>query len=599
MNLDRRLLREAWAARAALLLTIALGLASAILLVWQAYLISEVLSRVFLGGNGLSDVRHRLLLLALLATGRAGLGWLGHVAAHRVASQVKSEIRERLAAQLLALGPLYATGERTGELITVVTEGIEALEAYLAQYLPQIALAALVPLTFLTFVFPLEPLSAVVMLLTAPVIPLFMVLIGQAARALTLRQWTALGRMSAHFLDRLQGLPTLKILGRSRDQGLAIAEVSDRYRQATMSVLRVAFLSAMALELVATLSTAIVAVQVGLRLLYGRMDFQYAFFVLLLAPEFYLPLRLLGSRFHAGTEGAQAAKRIFEVLESPVCVPGAADYVVTGQSGEAPAPQGVLVPGVVEFQGVAYRYRPDLQPALHGLDLRLDPSSMVGLVGPSGSGKTTIARMLLRFMEPQEGRILADGRPLSSIPAPAWRSCTAWVPQTPTIFRATVWENISLDLKAPGDRSTCGCRDRVMWAAQQAHAHTFIQALPNGYDTVIGEHGARLSGGQIQRIALARAFLRDAPILVLDEATANLDPEHERLIQDAIERLISGRTVLLIAHRVGTVARADRIHVLGGGRIVESGTHLELSHQNGVYRRLLMACAMDGEGQTR
>ena len=252
----------------------------------------------------------------VLSLTRAALVWGGEVAANRVADRVKHDLRARLVAHLLDLGPAYARGERSGELTNTVVEGIEALDAYFRQYLPQLALAALVPLTVLLFVFPLDWLSGLILLLTAPLIPLFMWLIGNAAEALTRRQWTSLSRMSAHFLDVLQGLTTLKVLGRSREQIQIIAQISDRYRQATMGVLRVTFLSALVLEMVATLSTAVVAVQIGLRLLYGSLLFEEAFFVLLLAPEFYLPLRMLGTRFHAGMAGVAAAQRIFEVLET-------------------------------------------------------------------------------------------------------------------------------------------------------------------------------------------------------------------------------------------------------------------------------------------
>lgn len=566
MKLDQRLLCQARSARLWLWLTISLGLLAGVALVGQARILSRVVDRAFLSGAGLSDLSPLLVGWLLLSLLRAGLVWTGEIAASRVAARVKIDLRERLADHLLALGPAYAHGERTGELVNTLTEGVEALDAYFGQYLPQLALAAIVPAAILLFVFPLDWVSGLVLLLTAPLIPLFMTLIGSLADALTRRQWTSLSRMSAHFLDALQGMTTLKILGRSREQVRAIALISDRYRQTTMGVLRVTFLSALALEMVSTVSTAVVAVGIGLRLLYGRLAFEQAFFVLLLAPEFYLPLRTLGARFHAGMAGVAAARRIFQVLDTPV--------------PPVSPPGGAIRFGMVHFEDVHYAYDGGERPALRGLSLQILPGEKVALVGPSGAGKTTAAHLLLRFIAPDRGVILVDGRPLNDLPAADWRGQVAWVPQRPYLFHGTVAENIRL-----------GCPDApfddVVAAARLAHAHAFIDALPRGYDTVIGERGTRFSGGQAQRLALARAFLKDAPLLVLDEPAANLDPAVEEQVQASLSRLLDGRTALIIAHRLSTVYRADRILVMDGGRVVEAGTHRDLVALPGLYRRLV------------
>jgi ATP-binding cassette, subfamily C, bacterial CydD len=381
--------------------------------------------------------------------------------------------------------------------------------------------------------------------------------------------------MSAHFLDVLQGLTTLKLLGRSREQIQVIAQISDRYRQTTMGVLRVTFLSALVLEMVATIGTAIVAVGIGLRLLYGHLEFEQALFVLLLAPEFYLPLRLLGARFHAGMSGVAAAQRIFQLLQTP-----AAPSTLRHPSSnlQLPAP----LRGSIQFDDVHYAYDDGQRPALNGLSLDIQPGQKVALVGPSGAGKTTAAYLLLRFVEPDRGTISVGGRPLSDIPPPAWRAQVAWVPQNPYLFYGTVADNIRLARPEAG-------LDQVIHAARQANAHLFIDALPHGYDTIVGERGARLSGGEAQRIALARAFLAGAPLLILDEATANLDPHTEALVQEATVSLLRDRTALIIAHRLGTVRRADQILVMDGGRVVQQGTHDLLVQQDGLYRRLIGA----------
>lgn len=570
MNLDPRLLREARTVRRWLALTVGLGWAAGLMVVLQARVLSRVVNLVFLEGQSLSGVGTLLAALLFIAVARAGLTWATDVTANRAAGQVKRGLRERFFAHVLALGPAYVRDERTGELVNTAVEGIESLDAYFSQYLPQLALTVLVPVTFLILVFPLDFLSGLVLLLTAPIIPVFMILIGNLADALTRKQWQSLSRMSAHFLDALQGLTTLKLFGRAKEQVQVIAQISDRFRDTTLGVLRVAFLSALVQEMVATLSTAVVAVEIGLRLLYGHLSFEQAFFVLILAPEFYLPLRLLGTRFHASVAGVTAARRIFEVLES--------------RQGDkvAPLPCPLVSLSTISFDDVHYAYDEGERPALNGISFQMEAGQRVALVGPSGAGKSTVAQLLLRFIEPQRGEIEVNSARLADVPTSEWRRQVAWVSQSPYLFNMSVAENIRL--ARPNATS-----DEIIRAAQLAHAHEFIQAFLQGYDTVIGERGARLSGGQAQRIALARAFLKDAPLLVLDEATSNLDPETEASLQEATVRLMQGRMTLVIAHRLSTVYRADRIVVLDAGRVVEMGTHASLLNQRGVYWRLVNA----------
>ncbi len=596
LNLDHRLLHPALrhGARLTLALAILLGLSAGILTVFQAQETSRVVSQVFLGGASLGQVLQPLVILLILILLRATLVWGGDVAASTLARRLKLDLRRQLLQRLFALGPAFTSQERGGELVAAASQGIEALDAYYSQYLPQLALAALVPLTFLFFVIPIDPLSGLVLLLTAPLIPIFMILIGDQAQAATRRQWSTLSRLNAYFLDVLQGLSTLKMLGQSRAQVKVIGQASERFRLATMSVLRITFLSALALEMVATLSTAVVAVEIGLRLLYGRLSFEQAFLVLLLAPEFYLPLRLLGTRFHAGMAGVAAARQIFAILEHPLptraATSTAALQTIESPSGQEDVGQ-VSLPAVlpaIQFIDVHYTY-PDGRSALNGVSFEIAPGEKVALVGPSGAGKSTILSLLLGFTTPQAGEILLDGIPLASIPPDERRSAMAWVPQKPYLFNDSVLENIRL---ARPDASL----EEVQRAAELAHAAEFIRRLPQGYDTPIGERGRRLSGGQAQRLALARAFLQDAPLILLDEPTANLDPATEAQVSESLERLLQGRTALVIAHRLSTASRLDRILVLDGGRIVQEGRHSELAQAPGLYRRLLGAWSSASAG---
>jgi ATP-binding cassette subfamily C protein CydCD len=570
--LDQRLAGEAARYRTELALAIVLSLAGGVLLVIQARLLSLTIARAFLQDAEPAGVRPLLIGLIVAASARALMVWGAENAAAGLSVKIRFDVRERLLAHLLRLGPNYARGERTGELTQVLTEGVDSLDAYFSQYLPQVAVSALVPLAVLAFVLPVDPLSGLVLLFTAPLIPLFMVLIGGATDALTTRQWTELSRMGAHFLDVLQGLPTLKLLNRSRGQARVIAELSDRHRRATMDVLRVAFLSALVLELLATIGTAVIAVETGLRVLYGRLAFSEALFILILAPEFYFPLRQLAARFHAGVSGSAAADRIYAILRMPM-EPLVQPLRIVGEGmAEVGAPE-------IRFSGVTVTYDDPSRLALDSADLEILPGETLALVGPTGAGKSTIAQLLLRFITPAEGGVLVNGKPLETIPADLWRASVTWAPQRPYLFNRSAADNIRLGRPDASD-------EEVRIAAQLAGAEAFLARLPEGYDTLIGERGARLSGGQAQRIALARAFLRDAPLLILDEPTANLDPVVEAQIQASIKRLVANRTALLIAHRLNTIPPGARAAVLEHGRVVETGDVRALAASDGAYRRL-------------
>jgi ATP-binding cassette subfamily C protein CydD len=571
LPVSRELLRHVKHARIFLGCAILLGILGACATIAQMVFLSKIVDRVFLGGGGFGQVRLLLVLLGAAAVLRSGLLWVREIVAQRGAVYVKFELRERLVAHLMRLGPSYVRGERTGELAATTVEGVERLDAYFSRYLPQTVLSAFVPLLIAAYVLPVDPVSAILLVATAPAIPVLMLLMGSRAEESMQRQWTALSRMSAHFLDVLQGLPTLKIFGRSTAERERVAEVSDEFRERTLKVLRFAFLSGLVLEFTTTISIALVAVALGMRLLYGNISFEAAFLVLLLAPEFYRPLRELGVHRHAGMEGKAAAGRVFEILGTPA--------PVNLGSGTTAHPTGQLS---IEFGDVSYSYPGSTRQALSDVNLTLPTGTCTALVGSSGAGKTTLVNLLMRFADPEDGRITANGISIMGLSVETWRKKVALVPQRPYLFYGSVLDNIRL---ARPDATA----DEIEQAVALAGASGLVERLPQDYDTEVGERGVRLSGGEAQRLAIARAFLKDAPVLVMDEPSSSLDPESECLIGIALERLIRDRTVLVIAHRLNTVYRADQIAMFDEGRLVEVGNHTDLIERDGPYARFVGA----------
>jgi ATP-binding cassette, subfamily C, bacterial CydD len=574
--MNRALFRQIHDARHALALTVGVGVLGMAVTIAHMVLLSRIVGRVFVAREGLDQVGPLLLLLLAAVVLRAALLSLQEVTAQRSAIRVKVALRERVFAHLFRLGPAYTKGERTGELVAIATEGIERLDAYVSRYLPQLALSVVLPLLVAAFVFLQDRLSAIVLLATAPIIPLLMALVGRYAEGHIQRQWTALACMSAHFLDVLQGLPTLKVFGGGAAAREKIARVSTAFRDTTLNVLRYAFLSGLVLEFMTAVAIGVVAVELGARLLAGAISFERAFLILLLAPEFYRPLRELGVHRHAGLEGSAAAKRIVEVLATPVPI------VERAATSRPPAvPQTASVP-TIELVGVTYRYPESVRPALSDISLVLPAGTRTALVGRSGAGKSTLVSLLLRFMDPTSGQIAVNGLPITELPIEIWRENVALVPQQPYLFHGSVHDNISLA------RPTA-TREDVERAAELAGAAEFVARLLHGYDTQIGECGSRLSAGEAQRLAIARAFLKDAALLILDEPTSSLDPTSEALIRAALERLTHDRTVLVVAHRLNTIYTADRIAVLENGCLVEAGSHGALLERGGLYARLVGA----------
>ncbi|MEU6596261.1 thiol reductant ABC exporter subunit CydD [Streptomyces flaveolus] len=545
--IDPRLLRYARATRLFLVAVIGLGAVGAGLVIAQAMLVAEIVVGAFQHGQSVAELRTPLLLLAAVAVGRSMVAWLTELAAHRASAAVKSELRGRLLDRAAALGPGWLSGQQTGSLVTLATRGVDALDDYFSRYLPQLGLAVVVPVAVLARIVTEDWVSAAIIVCTLPLIPVFMMLIGWATQSRMERQWRLLSRLSGHFLDVVAGLPTLKVFGRAKAQADSIRRITGEYRQATLRTLRIAFLSSFALELLATLSVALVAVTIGMRLVHGDMDLYIGLVILVLAPEAYLPLRQVGAQYHAAAEGLAAAEEIFTVLETPV-----------PESGT-----GAVPTGGVAFEGVTVRYPGRSSDAVTDVSFTVEPGETLALVGPSGVGKSTLLSVLLGFVRPTEGRVRIGGADLAGLDVAEWRSRVAWVPQRPHLYAGTIAENVRL-ARPDADEGA------VRRALRDAGAWEFVAALPDGVDTVLGEDGAGLSAGQRQRLALARAFLADRPVLLLDEPTAALDGGTEGEVVAAVRRLAAGRTVVLVVHRPALLGVADRVVRLAGAASVPS-----------------------------
>ncbi|MDA3922810.1 MAG: thiol reductant ABC exporter subunit CydD [Salinisphaera sp.] len=560
---------QATRVRAPLTAAVGVGAVDGLLIIGQAGLLALIINAVAIEGHGLRTVWPWLWWLLGVFAARAIAAALIETTAFEAAARVKLAIRTELYAHIQALGPGWARGQRSGDLTNTLVDGVEALEKYYAAYLPQMRLALFVPIAILIVVAPTDWVSGLIMLITAPLIPLFMIIIGKGAEQLNQRQWRRLARMSAHFFDAIEGLTTLKLFNASRREAEVVAHMADDYRTSTMAVLRVAFLSSLILEFLASLSIAMIAVYIGFRLYDGEMLFLPGLFVLLLAPEFYKPLRNMGTQYHARMEAIGAAEQIVDIFN-------------TRAAENKPEGSAVLdntKPLEVVFEDVGFAYHID-QPVLEHINFTLEHGQRIALVGASGAGKTTLSQLLLGFISPSRGLIRVNGVDLREVANTVWLEKVAWLPQRPTLFHGSVLDNIRLGTP---DADIAAVRQ----AATLANAATFIDALTAGYDTPLGDRGQGLSGGEIQRIALARAFLKDAELVVLDEASASLDPDAERLITESIERLARDRAMLVIAHRLDTVRRADRILVLDQGRIVEQGDHETLLAAGGRYADML------------
>jgi ATP-binding cassette subfamily C protein CydD len=565
MFIDRHLIAFAKLTRRPFILAVLLGSLGGILTITQAFFLSRILTLAFIDNYSLRQLQTQIIGLIAASLLRAVMQYFSQTESSRAAGKIKSWLRRHVFSQLIRLGPQFSAGQHSGELSNTMLSGIESLEAYFSQYLPQLILSVVIPLLIFLTVLPIDLLSGFVLLFTAPIIPVFMMLIGHLAQGITRRQWESLSRLSAYYLDALQGLTTLKIFGRSKTEANRIAEIGEEFRKTTMNVLRVAFLSALTLEMAATISAAVIAVEIGLRLMYGRLEFEQALFILIITPEFYQPLRALGARFHAGMEGLNAARRLFQIFDTPQT----AAVIVESQKS---TPMNFSI----RFENLGFRYSTQTADALRDISFTLHHGQKTALVGASASGKSTIIQLLLKFISPESGKILISGQDLSEWNREDWLRHISWLPQKPYLFYGTVLENLLL-------ANPQADSEMIALAVEKAHLTEVIDALPQGLHTMIGEQAMQLSSGQAQRLALARAFLKNSPILIMDEATSSLDVQTEAVISEAVDRMTSSHCTLISAHRLRTIRNAGQIILLSAGRIIATGDHSELLKSEAYY----------------
>ena len=536
----------------------------------QMYLLSEIIAEVFITSSFTRP--HLLYLLLICIIARSFLLWFREKFSHQNSIRIRSSLRKRLFTHMINLGPSYTQSHQTGELIANLTDGTDKLDDYFTRYIPSVIHIMILPLSIIVFTLFFDWMSGMILLFTAPLILFFMFLIGTHAKKMTENQWSQLSGLSSHFLDVLIGLKTLKTFSMNHKEANDVEKKSDLFRVMTMDVLKVAFLSGMVLELAASISIALVAVQVGIRLIEGMMFYQPALFILLLAPEFYLPFRTLGSHHHAGMEGAAAAKSIFGISDQK-------GYgYEPGFTGEN-FPSDTHKPSV-SFTNVSFTYPGNSKPALTNINCHLKPGTLTAAVGKSGAGKTTFAHILLGFLHPQKGDVWIDNSRLSDLNTKEWQKWVAYLPQHPHFFNGSIYENLRM-------ANPSASMEQIAVACEKAGARGFIEDLPGKYNSIITENASEFSGGQKQRLAIARAFLKNAPLLILDEPTSALDSESEQIITQANLEISRHCTALIIAHRLQTVRKADQILVFDNGGIVEKGSHHELMKKKGLYSRYI------------
>ncbi|WP_077303016.1 thiol reductant ABC exporter subunit CydD [Virgibacillus pantothenticus] len=553
------------------LLVLSLLMGSSI--VAQAYLLVTVIDGLFLQKSSFQEILPLLGGLLFVLFARSFIPFISGKIGIHLGSEAKSHFRQRLVAHF-SNNPVQASLKgQAGQKVSVMMDAIDEVDSYFSSYIPQVIRSSVIPVIILIVVFLEHVNSGLIMLITSPFIPLFMVIIGMQTKKKSEEQMEELAAFSGRFLDTLQGLVTLKLFGKAKQQKHVIQTSSLRFRDATMEILKVAFTSSFMLELISMLAIGLVALEVALQLIvFDGISFFSAFLVLVLAPEYFTSLRELGTAFHNGKSSMGAAKKVEEEL--------ALDEASAVTWGETPLSKKEE-PVKLELQGVSFQYGED-EFMLHPIHTTFAPRTKNAIVGKTGSGKSTLLHLIAGIMMPDEGSILVDGKPLTAYQEADWFAQLGYISQHPYIFAGSIADNIAIGNKQETPR------EAIEHAAEQAGLADMVGELENGYDTYVGEGGRGLSGGEKQRLALARAFLKQPAIILFDEPTTGLDLRTERILQASIEKLAKAATIITVAHRLHTIKDADRILYLDQGRLVAEGTHEQLIQRVEGYRKMVM-----------
>lgn len=564
---DKRLFKELKIIKFYWIKVTATNFVAVTLTILQAFFLSSIINEIFVNKKGIGSITTSIATLILIVILRGGVGFGLELYNRRTSIKIKANLRNNLINAFIKKGPIRLKDEKPGEIVTLVQDGVEGMEAYFSEFIPQIILASIwVPVIFIVAVSK-DWISGLIMIFTIPLIPIFMMLIGMLADKSNKKQWKALQSMGGHFLDVLRGLPTLKLFGRSKRQAQIVEQISEDYRKATIEVLKVAFLSALVLEFIATLSTALISVSLGIRLLYSMINFRTAFFVLLLTPDYYQSMRLLGAKFHSAMSSISIADEVYLSLSERISEP----LITTNK---------ILSKDIkISINNLGFEYNQG-QAVLKNFSMDIPFGKKISLVGKSGSGKSTIISLIMGFIDGYSGNLRVNDVELSEISKEDWVNNFAYVPQNPKIFKTSVLENLAIA------RPTASYEE-IMKITKITGVDYFVNKLPEGYNSIIGEGGISLSGGETQLISIARACLKDVKFVLLDEPTSALDPETERKVNAALEILVGGKTTLTIAHRIPTIINSDKIYVIEAGTIVEEGTHEELIKLKSNYYNLL------------
>jgi len=571
--LNKRLLKESKFKRFYIIAAILTSLFNSLFIIISAYFLAAIVSGVFLKAKSVEEIKNYLILFILNAVFKTIINFISEIYIKNSAEDIKENFRKKLFELIISSNPYKVKNEKLGEIINILTEGTEMIGQYYTEYIPQFFSAFIIPLFICLGVVSVDKLSALIMIITYPIIPLFMILIGYKSKEANEKQWKKLNVLSSHFIDMLQGLSTLKLFGISKKQEVKIFKISENHRKATMEVLKISFLSALVLELFATISTALVAVNLGLRLVYNQITFFDAFFILVLAPDFYLPVRQLGLKFHASLNGIVAIEKIEKLEEKFKKELSTEVLEIEDNKFE------------IEVKGLNFIY--GNKEILKDINFRINPGEKVALIGESGSGKSTLINVLSGFLKIEDDMVFINGKDINNINKENYLRNITLVPQFPHIFNRSIEENVSVGYRNFDYK-------KLLTIYKNAKIDEFSEESPMGYRTIIGE-GEKLaiSGGEAQRISIARAMIKKSSFIIFDEPSSALDSEKEELLIDVIEEYFNNNTVLIAAHRLNTIKAANKIILLKEGQISEMGTHKELIERRGEYYKLMQSAEVE------